>query len=85
MECKFNQDEFCTNNQCPMCGDYCPVPDVEGICKHEERIEEKWKLTPKGCFVAALKNHISIDEDLIDFIWEDFEELMLRQGYVEEN
>ena len=85
MECKFNHDEFCTNDQCPMCADYCPVPDVEGVCKYEERIEEVWKLTPKGCFSAALKNHLAIGEDLVDFIWEDFEELMLRQGYVEEN
>jgi hypothetical protein len=68
-----------------MCADYCPVPDVDGICKYEDRKEEIWRLTPKGCFVAALQNHIYLDEDVIDFIWKDFERLMTRLGYVEEN
>ncbi len=84
MECKYNQDEFCTNDQCPMCADYCPVPDIEGVCKYEEREEERWMLTPKGCFVAALTNHIALDEDIVDFIWHDFSALMQKLGYVEE-
>ena len=84
MECKFNHDEFCTNDQCPMRGDYCPVPDDEGVCKYEDREEERWTLTPRGCFIAALTNHTYLDEDIIDLIWHDFEELMTRLGYVEE-
>ena len=85
MECKYNQDEFCTNDQCPMCGDYCPVPDMEGVCKYECREEAAYVLTPKGCFVAALKDHIYLDDDVIDFIWKDFSDLMIKFGYVEVN
>lgn len=36
-ECRWNQDEFCTNADCPMCCDFCPVPDDQGVCKHEDR------------------------------------------------
>lgn len=81
MECKYNQDEFCTNDQCPMFADYCPVPDVEGVCKYEDR-EEVCALTLKGCFVSALMDHISLDEDIIDFIWHDFVALMESHGYI---
>ena len=83
MECKYNKDEFCTNDQCPMRGDYCPVPDIEGVCKYEER-EETWMLTPKGCLTVALQNHLMIGDDLIDFIWDDFSSIMERCGYVKE-
>ena len=38
-ECRWNQDEFCTNANCPMRGDYGPVPDTPGVCKHEVRYE----------------------------------------------
>ena len=27
----------CINADCPMCADYCPVPDIEGVCRFEER------------------------------------------------
>lgn len=36
-DCKYLQDEMCVNDQCPMCADYCPVPNTPGVCKHEER------------------------------------------------
>lgn len=84
MECKYNKNEICTNDQCPMCADYCPVSDVEGVCKYEELESERWMLTPKGCFVYALKEHIVLDEDIIDFIWHDFVTLMIERGYVQE-
>ena len=84
MECKFNHAEFCTNSKCPMCGDYCPIPDDEGICRYEDRDEKVWMLSPKGCFRVALTNHITLNEDIIDFIWHDFEKLMSRMGYVGE-
>ena len=41
VDCKWMQDEICVNDQCPMCADYCPVPDVEGVCRHEERGDGK--------------------------------------------
>ena len=37
--CSWCQDEICVNDQSPMCCDYCPVPDIEGVCRHEERGE----------------------------------------------
>ena len=85
MECIYNKDEFCTNDQCPMCADYCPVPDMEGVCKYEEREEERWTLAPKGCLAAALdNNNIHIADDFFDAVWKDFTALMSKFGYVEE-
>lgn len=85
MECKFSNGGICGHCESPMYYEECPVPDTEGICRYEEREEEVWKLTPKGCLAAAIVRHIVLDEDIIDFIWHDFEELMTRLGYVEEN
>lgn len=84
MECKFSNGGICGHVECPMYYEECPVPDTEGICRYEEREEEIWTLTPKGCFAAAIARHIYLDEDVIDFIWHDFEELMTRLGYVED-
>ena len=39
-ECKYYYDEFCVNDKCPLCADYCPVVDTENVCKWEERIED---------------------------------------------
>ena len=62
MEGKYNQDEFCTNADCPMRGDYCPVPDIEFVCKYEDREEERYVLSHKGCFIAALNDyHLYLD------------------------
>lgn len=36
-DCKWCQDEFCVNDLCPMCADYCPVPNDPGVCRWEER------------------------------------------------
>lgn len=36
-ECKWMKDEICVNADCPMCCDYCPVPDTAGVCRHEDR------------------------------------------------
>ena len=36
-DCKWMRDEICVNDQCPMCADYCPVADYEGVCRFEER------------------------------------------------
>ena len=36
-DCKWMKDEICVNDKCPMCTDYCPVADVEGVCRYEER------------------------------------------------
>ena len=40
-DCKYCQvAEVCVNADCPMCCDFCPVPDIPGVCRFEER-EEK--------------------------------------------
>ena len=41
MDCKWMQDEICVNADCPMCCDFCPVVDVTGVCRFEEREEAK--------------------------------------------
>ena len=85
MECKYNQDEFCVNADCPMRGDYCPVPDIEFVCKYEGRGEERYVLSPKGFFIAALNDyHLYLDNNDYDNIWESFRELMIKFGYAEE-
>lgn len=38
--CNYCHDEICVNADCPMRADYCPVPDIEGVCRYEEREEE---------------------------------------------
>ena len=85
MECKYNQDEFCTNADCPMCGDYCPMPDVNGVCQYEDREEEKYVLSPKGCFITALNDcHVYLSDNNYDNIWDVFNKLMIKFGYAEE-
>lgn len=36
-DCKWMKDEICVNADCPMVADYCPVADVEGVCRFEKR------------------------------------------------
>lgn len=36
-DCKWMLWEICTNAECPMCCDYCPVADTEGVCRFEDR------------------------------------------------
>ena len=40
-DCKYCQDEICVNADCPMRADFCPVVDVPGVCRFEEREEAK--------------------------------------------
>ena len=85
MECKYNYDEFCTNDQCPARGDYCPVPDTEGICQYEDREEERYVLAPKGCLLLALLDKdINLDEETFGCVWDEFTETMTRLGYIRE-
>lgn len=85
MVCKYNKDDFCTNDKCPMCADYCPVPDFEGVCKYEYRIDDSYKLTPRACLLMALLDSgIEINNRIFDDIWRNFAELMKKHGYVEE-
>ena len=38
-DCKYCQGEICVNADCPMRADFCPVPDIPGVCRFEEREE----------------------------------------------
>lgn len=40
VDCKWCIDEICVNDDCPMCADYCPVPDIEDVCRYEDRRNE---------------------------------------------
>ena len=40
-ECKYCVDEICVNADCPICADYCPVPNDEEICRYEDRTPKK--------------------------------------------
>lgn len=85
MICIYNKDEFCTNDECPMRADYCPVPDVEGVCKYEERNEEYYTVTPKGCLAMSLINNgIVLDDCTFNSLWDDFTEVMTELGYIQE-
>lgn len=85
MKCIYNEDEICTNGLCPMCADYCPVSDMDGVCKYEEREEERYVLTPKGCLQSAfISTGLNVTLKEFDDLWFVFYELMKQFGYVEE-
>ena len=44
-DCKYCQDEVCVNYECPMCAGFCPVIDVPGVCRFEEREVTKERQT----------------------------------------
>lgn len=81
MECKYEVDGFCTNGDCPLCADSCPVWDVEGVCKYEVREDVGYQLTPKGCAVAAFA-YAELPMERLDGFWDEFVRLMKRDGYV---
>lgn len=88
-ECKFCDDftGICINPECPMRGDCCPVPDMEGVCKFECREEDSYELTPKGCAIAALMDAgliQNIDATAAGTFWTEFTVLMQRYGYIQE-
>lgn len=85
MVCNYNQDEFRTNDKCPMCADYCPVPDDDGVCIYENRVDECYKLTPRGClFAAILDSDVKLNNSIFNNIWNNFTDLMKQNGYVKE-
>ena len=88
MLCKYCDDYsgICFNPESPMRADACPVPDVEGVCKFEDREVEIYVMTPSGCATCALMDAElaeSIDDPRIEIFWERFTNLMERFGYAE--
>lgn len=42
--CKWLSDDFmeiCCNGDCPACTDFCPTTNFPGLCRYEEREEQK--------------------------------------------
>lgn len=85
MECRYNQDEFAPMTSALCARTTAPVPDYEGVCKYEDREEEIYVLTPKGCLEAALiESSIIISHDTFNALWDDFYYLMKKFGYIQE-
>lgn len=55
-ECNWCKDEICVNADCPICCDYCPVPDTEGVCKFEDRSERHFTVVE-----GRMKEYITKD------------------------
>lgn len=36
MKCKWEQDDFCVNADCPYVADFCPCSEFQEICKYCE-------------------------------------------------
>lgn len=78
-ECRWCKDEFCVNDKCPMCADYCPTVQYPGVCKYEELVDVEMKLAPKGCLMAVLmENGVDVTHINVDKIYDDFVELMVK-------
>ena len=41
MNCRYEYDEICCNDQCPMCADFCPVSQFPGVCRYEDRQKQE--------------------------------------------
>ena len=60
MKCNWCKDEICVNADCPICCDYCPVPDTEGVCKFEDRSERHFTVVE-----GRMKEYIDREEALL--------------------
>ncbi len=40
MNCKYCEDEFCVNDECPERADYCPYDDEQENCEYSEEYED---------------------------------------------
>ena len=63
-DCKYCQDEICVNADCPMRADFCPVPDIPGVCRFEER----------AVTMDKIKNYLP-DEEILAQLAEEAAEL----------
>ena len=88
-KCKFCDDftGVCYNTECPMLGDCCPVPEMDGVCKFECREAEIYVLTPKGCAISALQDAGLVQgpgDPAVDLFWNSFHSQMVQMGYAAE-
>ena len=59
-ECNWCKDEICVNADCPICCDYCPVPDTEGVCKFEDRSERHFTVV-EGRMKEYIERELAIE------------------------
>ena len=52
MKCEYNQEGICVNDECPAYDRECPVPELRGVCSHEELVDEEFMLTPRELYNA---------------------------------
>lgn len=45
LKCKWELNEVCVNDACPLCADFCPLIYAHNVCKYEELIED----VPMSC------------------------------------
>lgn len=39
--CIYCREDICVNEDCPMCGNSCPVPGKPGVCRFEDRSRKR--------------------------------------------
>lgn len=65
--CKWCKDEMCVYAECPACCDYCPVPNLPGVCRYEKREDmtpmKAWENISFRLKIYA-EEHGFTDEDL---------------------
>lgn len=65
--CKWCKDEMCVYAECPACCDYCPVPNLPGVCRFEKR-EDMTPMKAWGNIADRLRiyagEHGFTDEDM---------------------
>lgn len=65
--CEWCYEEVCVKSGCPACGDYCPVSDLPGICRYEERRDmtpmKEWGNIADRLRIYA-REHGFTDEDM---------------------
>lgn len=64
--CKWCHNEMCVKDECPACTEYCPVPNMPGLCRYEEREY----MTPKKAWHNII-NRLKIYADEHGFTDED--------------
>ena len=72
MHCSYCKDEMCTNPECQMRGDYCPVPDTPGVCKYEklsdpliEATEKAYRNGAEAMRSAAIQKILELEKDCL--------------------
>lgn len=71
--CGWEADEICTNADCPMCADYCPVHNDPGVCRFDDREDNDMGKVDKPhiCQVIGVEEFERICEAVHNGWWEE--------------